>query len=149
MAVLVLLGVWLKIRQLPHKRRCYDQTSCCVSFRGDRRPKMYPGAVGLDENSHLVLFPSFSRYITSCAISATCPHVTIYCRSVENTHCTYYCRVLTPIPASIAKIRQLNTNKEGGSGPNQMAWRTYHTECTKGTIYIANAVSEPIGMQCR
>jgi hypothetical protein len=25
----------------------------------------------LDENSHLVLFPSFSRYITSWAISAT------------------------------------------------------------------------------
>jgi hypothetical protein len=27
--------------------------------------------VRLDENSHLVLFPSFSRYITSWAISAT------------------------------------------------------------------------------
>jgi hypothetical protein len=27
----------------------------------------------LDENSHLVLFPSFSRYITSRAISATWP----------------------------------------------------------------------------
>jgi hypothetical protein len=29
--------------------------------------------VRLDENSHLVLFPSFSRYITSWAISATWP----------------------------------------------------------------------------
>jgi hypothetical protein len=29
--------------------------------------------VRLDENSHLVLFPSFSRYITSSAISATWP----------------------------------------------------------------------------
>jgi hypothetical protein len=29
--------------------------------------------VKLDENSHLVLFPSFSRYITSWAISATWP----------------------------------------------------------------------------
>jgi hypothetical protein len=29
--------------------------------------------VRLDENSHLVLFPSFSRYITSLAISATWP----------------------------------------------------------------------------
>jgi hypothetical protein len=30
-------------------------------------------AVRLDENSHFVLFPSFSRYITSWAISATWP----------------------------------------------------------------------------
>jgi hypothetical protein len=30
-------------------------------------------AVRLDENSHLVLFPSFSRYITSWTISATWP----------------------------------------------------------------------------
>jgi hypothetical protein len=29
--------------------------------------------VRFDENSHLVLFPSFSRYITSWAISATWP----------------------------------------------------------------------------
>jgi hypothetical protein len=29
--------------------------------------------VRLDENSHLVLFPSFSQYITSWAISATWP----------------------------------------------------------------------------
>ena len=29
--------------------------------------------VRLDENSHVVLFPSFSRYITSWAISATWP----------------------------------------------------------------------------
>jgi hypothetical protein len=29
--------------------------------------------VRLDENDHLVLFPSFSRYITSWAISATWP----------------------------------------------------------------------------
>jgi hypothetical protein len=29
--------------------------------------------VMLDANSHLVLFPSFSRYITSWAISATWP----------------------------------------------------------------------------
>jgi hypothetical protein len=29
--------------------------------------------VRLDENSHLVLFPSFSRYITSWAISAKWP----------------------------------------------------------------------------
>jgi hypothetical protein len=29
--------------------------------------------VRLDESSHLVLFPSFSRYITSWAISATWP----------------------------------------------------------------------------
>jgi hypothetical protein len=28
--------------------------------------------VSFDENSHLVLFPSFSRYITSWAISSTC-----------------------------------------------------------------------------
>jgi hypothetical protein len=30
--------------------------------------------VRLDENSHLVLFPSFSRYITSWAISIDRPH---------------------------------------------------------------------------
>jgi hypothetical protein len=30
-------------------------------------------AVRLEENSHLVLFPSFSRYITSWATSATWP----------------------------------------------------------------------------
>jgi hypothetical protein len=29
--------------------------------------------IRLDENSHLVLFPSFSRYITPWAISATEP----------------------------------------------------------------------------
>ena len=61
--------LWLKTRQIPH-RRCYDQTSRCISFRGDRRQDI-PYTVRFEENSHVVLFPSFSRYITSWAISAT------------------------------------------------------------------------------
>jgi hypothetical protein len=37
------------------------------AFSGDKRSKTYD-TIRLDENGHLVLFPSFSRYITSWAI---------------------------------------------------------------------------------
>jgi hypothetical protein len=37
-----------------------------AGVKGDSR-----GTVSFDETSHLMLFPSFSRYITSWAISAT------------------------------------------------------------------------------
>jgi hypothetical protein len=48
-------------------------TKAVAAFRsrviGDSRH-----TVRLDENSHLVLFPTFSRYITSSAISALIVH---------------------------------------------------------------------------
>jgi hypothetical protein len=59
----------------------WDQTSRCISFRGDRDSRH---TVRLDENSHLVLFPSYSRFITSWAISPPGPwgHLEVDCRLV-------------------------------------------------------------------